>query len=408
LQTAAGKTVSPATKNTKPRVAIYSGNIPSTTFIEQTIRNLADKGLDIVLIGRVTRKISYPVNVKVVSVPGSFLPGLFFAIGQFLKLFFRNPSYATRIMNDCLRGSKNKHDAVRKMGLLFSLVNNKVNILHLQWGKTIQTTPEIFTLKDIKVALSFRGTHINISPLANETLANIYREYFPRINGFHAVSKAIVDEGVKYGADRDRIRVIYTSVNNSGIPVEAKKERTETIQIVSVGRHHWVKGYTYAFDAMKVLKERNVKFHYTLIAEGKMPEELTFQLNDLDLYGDVTVIPGMDHASLMQSLPKFDVFLLPSVGEGIANVVLEAMSAGLPSISTNCGGMAEVIRDGVNGFLVAPYSGEAIADAVRKMQTLSEGEIERIRIAGKETLQKFNPETQAEAFLSFYNSLAAA
>lgn len=400
--------MSSATVNTKPRVAIYSGNIPSTTFIEQTIRNLANKGLDIVLIGRVTKKVSYPANVKVVSAPGSFLPALFFAIGQFLKLFFRNPSYAMRIMKDCLRGSKNKHDAVRKMGLLYSLVNTKVNILHLQWGKTIQTTPEIFTLKDIKVALSFRGTHINISPLANETLANIYREYFPHISGFHAVSKAIVEEGVKYGADRDKIKVIYTSVNNSATPVEAKTEKTKTIQIVSVGRHHWVKGYTYAFDAMKALKERNVKFHYTLIAEGDMPEELTYQLNDLDLLGDVTIIPGMDHANLMQSLPKFDIFLLPSVGEGIANVVLEAMSAGLPALSTNCGGMAEVIEDGVNGFLVAPYSGEAIADAIQKMQSLTAGEIDSIRTAGKSTLQKFNPETQANAFLSFYNSLAAA
>jgi colanic acid/amylovoran biosynthesis glycosyltransferase len=84
------------------------------------------------------------------------------------------------------------------------------------------------------------------------------------------------------------------------------------------------------------------------------------------------------------------------------------MLAGLPTISTDCGGMAEVIENGVNGFLIAPYSGEAIADAIQKVQSLGAEELKRMRSAGVETLKKFNPETQASEFISFYNSLAAA
>jgi colanic acid/amylovoran biosynthesis glycosyltransferase len=395
----------------KPRVAIFSGTIPSTTFIDRLIIGLAEKGMELVAIGNVTGRFSYPQNVRVIRVPNSFIPAFFFAFGQFIRLFVSQPRYARQLLRACMRNGKTRNQAAKNASYIFAMANAKVNILHVQWGKTLRTMPELFELRNTRIALSFRGTHINISPVADPELANIYRKYFPRINGFHAVSKTIAAEGEKYGAAPEKIKVIYTSVKgeSEGTKADKKGGNSGVCRIISVGRAHWVKGYTYALMAMQYLKEANFPFHYTLVAEGKLDEELIYQIHDQGLSNHITIIPGMAHAALMESLPAFDVFLLSSVAEGIANVVLEGMNAGIPVISTNIGGMEEVIQDGENGFLVPPYSGEDIAKAIIRIGQMSPSEIDRVKANARKTLaEKFAPERQVDEFISFYTSLVAA
>jgi glycosyltransferase involved in cell wall biosynthesis len=105
----------------------------------------------------------------------------------------------------------------------------------------------------------------------------------------------------------------------------------------------------------------------------------------------------------------YNVFLLPSVGEGIANVVLEAMAAQIPVVTTACGGTKEFITDGENGFIVPPYSGSAIAEAIERVGNLKEEEISKIRSDALKTIrEQFSPAQQVADFESFYNSLIAA
>ena len=87
-----------------------------------------------------------------------------------------------------------------------------------------------------------------------------------------------------------------------------------------------------------------------------------------------------------------DLLLLPSVEEGIANVVLEAMQLGTVVLSTNCGGMNEVIQHKKNGFIVPVRNSQKIADAVMEIVQLSENEKSNIISNAKATINKNHTE----------------
>jgi len=118
-----------------------------------------------------------------------------------------------------------------------------------------------------------------------------------------------------------------------------------------VGRFHWVKGYHYALTALKNLHNNNFSVHYTIIAQDQPSDEILYQIDDLSLQRYVTMTCLDTQEEVYQKMSSADCLLLPSIEEGIANVVLEAMAIGLPVISSECGGMMEIIEHEKDGFL---------------------------------------------------------
>ena len=112
----------------------------------------------------------------------------------------------------------------------------------------------------------------------------------------------------------------------------------------------WIKGYHLALDTMKKLKDKGVNFHYTIIAGGDA-EEILYQISDLKLNSNVSIIPGMPQQEVFVKMETSHLMLITSFDEGIANVALEGMAIGLPVLSSDCGGMPEVITPNRNGYL---------------------------------------------------------
>ena len=91
---------------------------------------------------------------------------------------------------------------------------------------------------------------------------------------------------------------------------------------------------------MALLKKKDVQFHYTIIAGGRDQENILYQIHDLGLNECVSFINDeLSHYEVLKKVSECDLFLLPSLEEGISNAVLEAMALGVPVISTDCGGM---------------------------------------------------------------------
>lgn len=120
-----------------------------------------------------------------------------------------------------------------------------------------------------------------------------------------------------------------------------------------------IRSFILAFD-----KEENVKL--VIYGDGYLKEQLQRIIDEED-YASKIILPGRTH-NMADAYAKADAFVLSSDFEGMPNALMEAMAAGVPSISTNCPtGPADLIDDHVNGILVPIRNQEALAAAMRNV-----------------------------------------
>lgn len=124
--------------------------------------------------------------------------------------------------------------------------------------------------------------------------------------------------------------------------------------IIFVGALRPVKGVRYLIEAMKVITDENRSTKLFLVGDGKERESLESLVEKLGLENHVNFIGKVPNERVPEYMIASDVFVLPSLSEGFPVTVLEAMASGLPIITTNVGGLSEIIKKNENGFLVKP------------------------------------------------------
>jgi colanic acid/amylovoran biosynthesis glycosyltransferase len=327
---------------------------------------LSRKDCEIYLFGFTKKKISYSKSVSVFAYKNTKISKTLFLIKYSLLLLLFKGKDKRKLDAILRKQSKNLLlDRVKCYPVLW----HRPDIFHVQWAKGLADWVWVKEF-GIKLVLSLRGAHINYSPIADNALATMYRDNFYKVDAFHAVSKAIGLEAEKYNASREKIHVVYSGLRLDQTSVKLSKENS-VFQIISIGRPHWKKGYTYAIGALKILKSQGFKFHYTIIG-GANHIEFSYQVHDLKLENEVTLLDTLPYAKVQELMVDADLLLLPSIEEGIANVVLEAMQNRTLVLTTDCGGMQEVIQDGYNGFIVPIRESDAIAKKIIDIMKIEE------------------------------------
>lgn len=326
------------------KIAIYSGAIPSTTFIERLIEGIPSSKNKILLFGFQEKSKKYPKNIVVHSYSNKFQK-LFILIKYSILLFLFKSNEKKKL--DRIISQKQNNRNLFKIKY-YPVLYHKPDIFHLQWAKSVEDWIWVQEF-GIKLILSLRGTHITISPKADENLHKKYQEIFPKIDGFHAVSQSMKREVLQYGIHPDKIKVVYSGLDFDKLNFN-NESKNDNLKIISIGRSHWVKGYNYALDACKILQDEKIDFQYTIVGVDNN-EELIFQRNQLQLEENVVFEKHLLFSQIINKIHSSDIVLLSSI-EGIANVVIEAMVLGTIVVSTNCGGTPEIITDNENGFLV--------------------------------------------------------
>src|SRR6478672_1884848 len=140
--------------------------------------------------------------------------------------------------------------------------------------------------------------------------------------------------------------------------------------IIAVGRLIPKKGFGDLIRTCALLAERGKSFRCEIIGEGPLENELSRQIDELRLQNDVVLTGAKPQTQLRGRLAAANVFVLPSVVDpdggmdNLPTVIMEAMATGLPVVSTNIGGIPEMIVENETGFLGQPGDARAMADAI--------------------------------------------
>jgi sugar transferase (PEP-CTERM/EpsH1 system associated) len=169
------------------------------------------------------------------------------------------------------------------------------------------------------------------------------------------------------GVDTDRFHPRSERTVLSGFPFADR----ELCVIGTVGRLAHVKHQTLLARAFVRTLERTPalrrRLRLAIVGEGPLHDEIESILADGGV-ADLAWLPGA-RDDVPDVLRAFDVFVLPSLAEGISNTILEAMASGLPVIATDVGGNAELIEHGVSGMLVPSDDVGALGRAIEQYAT---------------------------------------
>ncbi|MRS04846.1 glycosyltransferase [bacterium] len=116
----------------------------------------------------------------------------------------------------------------------------------------------------------------------------------------------------------------------------------------------------------------------------------------------ITFLGQQTNVSML--LLNSDLFVLPSLSEGLPTVILEAIACGIPVIASRLPGVMEIIVDKESGWLVEPGNVAEFTKAISRAM-VSEDELNRVRMAAFQNLEKFNMEVIANEYLHVYQSL---
>lgn len=261
------------------------------------------------------------------------------------------------------------------------------DVVHLQWTSVINSFEFLLDSGIIPVILSQRGFHTNVKPFIYPENMEYLRQWYPRFAGFHSVSRAVAKNGKAIWHGPKKIdQVVYSGLSLVDWPFSHSYKKSEPIKIISVGRSHWVKGYDYALRCCHILKTQGLRFDYTII--GTEEEELQFLRHDLGLEKQVNFIKRVSVEKLKDYMQNASVMLLPSVVEGLPNVVIEALAIGLPVIAFDEGGVPELIEHRKTGWLVPNKDVERMADTVIRFAEMSLEQIEEVRKTGRKKVEK--------------------
>ena len=223
-----------------------------------------------------------------------------------------------------------------------------------------------------------------------------------------AISQSVRDASLSRGESSGKITVVPNGIpdvaHDEHRVLDISQDESQTLEIgdqifiLCAARLEKEKDIATLINAMKIVAQDEPSALCLVAGEGALRDDLQAHIDKLSLQNNVRLLGFRDDVlSLMRAC---DVFVLPSLAEPFGLVLIEAMAFGKPVVATRAGGPLEIVAEGESGFLVAPSSGEELADALLKLlrdQTLREtmGAASRMRYERQFTASRMAREIAA-------------
>jgi glycosyltransferase involved in cell wall biosynthesis len=262
----------------------------------------------------------------------------------------------------------------------------------------------------IPVIVHARGSDIHTFSRRGRLMCHLARFTLRRADAILAVSdrlkRTIVDE---FGVSSEKVQVSLNGVDTSRFtPLDKRAQRRkldlpeDLIIVLFVGGLVPVKGLPYLIRAVPALCRRHGdRLLFVIAGDGDLDKELRHMSRTLKIDGQIRFVGRVLHDEIPYWMNASDVFVLPSLDEGMPNTVIEALSCGLVVVASRVGGTIDVIQDGVNGLLVEPGSTQSIVD---KLSLVLEDQrlCKKLRGNARQTVIGYDTDRQLQTLDSIY------
>lgn len=251
----------------------------------------------------------------------------------------------------------------------------------------------------VKVVGLLAGVNKRITSIRNVHFGGKFRDFLERIT-FSLSDATVVNSfcsakelEMRNVVPKGKSIVIRNAVRFSSKQLASPNRiaRRDTFRWIAVGRLVAAKGYPYLFESIRTLAGSGCNLNLTIAGEGGDGRQLAEMVNNLGISNFVQFVGRVEN--ILPLIQVSDAIVMPSEYEGLPNALLEAVFLGKPAVATRVGGIPEIVRDGVNGFLVPPRDAVALAQKMKVLMELDTESFYQMGEAGRAYIAKeFDPE----------------
>ena len=299
---------------------------------------------------------------------------------------------------------------LKRLYAIAPILSWDADMVHLGWLHAATEWMDVLPELDVPIVVSCRGSDLLIDPVVDACYRQRVSVVFDRVDAVHCVSEDLATRAISFGVEPSKVFVGPWGVDSqffSPAPVPPVAVDGRPFRIVSVGRLHWVKGHEYALMAVHELRGAGIEVEYTIVGDAgaNARASVLTAIRDLELDDCVVMRDELNRVEVLEALRRSDVFLHPSLSEGLSNATLEAMAVGLPVVVTDVSGMRELVTDGDNGFVTPSRDPAALATALRDLATDSELRAKMGERGRQRAVEHFDRELCTQALLEHYRRI---
>jgi teichuronic acid biosynthesis glycosyltransferase TuaC len=253
---------------------------------------------------------------------------------------------------------------------------HRPDLYHAHWlFPTTWATIRATAGTGVPVVASARGSDVHAYPVRIRRLRRLTRDAMGQATLVTTVSRALMQQAKMLGPLGMSVDVVHNGVDDQFFfPVSDRRGLRRDLGLAEEG-FYWVsvcrlvpeKGLVELLGAFARLAARSALARLVLVGDGPEGAFLKRQVMEQKLEDRVVFAGRRSPEEVARWLQAADAFVLASHGEGLPNVVLEAMASGLPVVATDVGGTGEVVLKDVSGLLVPPRDVTALASAMRRV-----------------------------------------
>jgi glycosyltransferase involved in cell wall biosynthesis len=217
-------------------------------------------------------------------------------------------------------------------------------------------------LAGIGYSISFHGPHVFYDGASEHIKEKVAFASFIRCISYFCRSQVILFSGE---TDVRSIKVIHCGIEPDDY--QFRPPRPRVANILCAARLAPEKGLEFLLRALRTLGDKGQNIELRLIGDGPSLPALQGLARCLNIIDRVHFLGSMGESGVLGELQTADLFVLPSLAEGLPTSLMEAMAAGVPVIATNVAATSELVEHEKTGLLVRPSDADALSTAIIRM-----------------------------------------